>query len=81
MKILWHTVESFSAYGRKKISLREEINFLPYGNKFLCGRKFHGMREEIFQHAEAEKSQGEKGWKRKPYPMIVYRANFSSNIF
>ena len=58
-----------------------EINFFAGENKFIYGRKFHGMREEIFQHAEAEKPQGEKGWKRKPYPMIVYRANFSSNIF
>ncbi len=58
-----------------------KINFFAGENKFIYGKKFHGMREKIFQHAEAEKPQGEKGWKRKPYPMIVYRANFSSNIF
>ena len=61
MKILGHTGGSFSACGRKKIFLREEINFLPYENKFIYGKKFHGIREEIFQHAEAEKLQGEKG--------------------
>ena len=58
-----------------------KINFFAGENKFIYGRKFHGMREEFFQHAEAEKPQGEKGWKSKPYSMIVYRANFSSNIF
>ena len=38
-----------------------KINFFAGENKFIYGKKFHGMREEIFQHAEAEKSQGEKG--------------------
>jgi len=47
MKILRHTEGNFSAYGRKKIFLREEINFLPYENKFLCGRKNIFLREEI----------------------------------
>ena len=52
MKISRHTGGNFSAYGRKKISLREEINFLPYGNKFLYGRKFHGMRKKKYFHTD-----------------------------
>ena len=38
-----------------------KINFFAGENKFIYGKKFYGIREEIFQHAEAEKSQGEKG--------------------
>ena len=33
--------------GRKKISLREEINFHTGENKFIYGRKFTGIREKI----------------------------------
>ena len=50
MKISRHTGEIFSACGRKKIFLREEINFLPYENKFLCGRKNIFLREKIYGH-------------------------------
>ena len=47
MKISRHTGGFFSACGRKKIFLREEMNFLPYENKFLCGRKNISLREKI----------------------------------
>ena len=29
------------------LGIRKEINFLPQGNKFLCGRKNIFIREEI----------------------------------
>ena len=35
------------ASAQPEISLREEINFLPGENKFLCGRKNIFLREKI----------------------------------
>ena len=35
------------ASAQPEISLREEINFLPGENKFLCGRKNISLREKI----------------------------------
>ena len=47
MKLKFHTVENFMAYVWKFFSMREEENFLAGRNKFIYGKKFSGLREEI----------------------------------
>ena len=43
-----------------------KINFFAGENKFIYGRKFHGMREEIFQHAEAKNRKAKREGKESP---------------
>ena len=51
-----------------------KINFFAGENFTACGRKFFSMQKRKNRKAKRD-------GKESPYPMIVYRANFSSNIF
>ena len=60
-KIYFRIYEKIFSHMQKFIFVRTEINFLPQGNKFSCGRKNIFLRKKIFRPAEGEYSPFGRG--------------------
>ena len=70
------------ASAQPEISLREEINFLPGENKFLCGRKNIFLREKINLYtgrnlrAYGRKFQGLRKQEKREAETGIWRLGF-----